>query len=105
MKYALLRWYSIRVKTWRNSRRNRTRLLRRGEFELVGHTDQFSYRSGLHLLHDVTSVDFYCGLAGPDFAGNLLIEHSADYESHNLPLSRGQCLIALLQIVDRGLLF
>jgi hypothetical protein len=56
-------------------------------------------------LHDVTSVDFYCGLAGPDFVGDLLIEHSADYESHNLPLSSGQCLITLLQIVDRGLLF
>jgi hypothetical protein len=51
-------------------------------------------------LHDVTSVDFYCGLAGSDFVGDLLIEHSADYESHNLPLSRGQCPIALLQIVE-----
>jgi len=42
---------------------------------------------------------------GSDFVCDLFIEHSAEYESHNLPLSSGQCVIALLQIVDRGLLF
>ena len=66
---------------------------------------RFNYRSGLHLFHDVPSVDFYCGLAGSDFVGNLLIEHSGDHESHDLSFPRGQCVIALLQIVDLGLLF
>jgi hypothetical protein len=28
-------------------------------YELVGRTDQFNYRSGLHLLDDMTSVDLY----------------------------------------------
>src|SRR4029077_14430784 len=99
------RWYSIRVDTWPNSRRNRTKLLRKGEFELVGHADQINYRSGLHLLHHVAPVDFYTGLPGSDFGRNLLIEHSGDHKSHNLTLSCGQCVIALLQVVDLGLSF
>ena len=74
-----------------------------GAFELVGDTDQFNDRFGAHLLHDVASVDFYCRLTGSDFVGDLLIEHSANYQTHDLPLSRGQFLIALLQIVDCGL--
>src|SRR4029077_5916733 len=61
--------------------------------------------SGLHLLHDVASVDFYCGLAGSNFRGNLLIEPSGNHQSHYLPLSRSQSVIALLQIVDLALLF
>src|SRR5580700_2109408 len=70
-----------------------------GEFELVGHADQISYRSGPHLLHHVASVDFYCGLAGSDFGRNLLIEHSGDHKSHNLTLSCGQWVIALLPVI------
>ena len=65
----------------------------------------FNHGSGLHLLHDVAAVDFYRGLAGSDFVGNQLIEHSGDYESHNLAFSSSQRVIMLLQIVDLGLLF
>ena len=66
-----------------------TRLLTRREFHLVGHAGQVNYRSSLHLVHDVASVDFYCCFARSDFGGNLLIEHSGDDESHNLLLARG----------------
>src|SRR5229473_45535 len=59
----------------------------------------------MHLLHDVASVDLYCCLAGSDFGGNVLVENAGDHEGHNLPLSRSQCVIALVQIVDLGLLF
>jgi hypothetical protein len=55
-------------------------------------------------VHDIASVDFYCGLARSDFGGNLLIQHSGDDESHNLLLPCSQCAIVLLQIVDLGLL-
>jgi hypothetical protein len=40
----------------------------------------------------VASVDFYGCLAGSNFRGNLLLEHSGNDESHNLPLSRSQIL-------------
>src|SRR5579862_5134685 len=48
-------------------------------------------------------MDFYGRLAGADFGGNVLVEHAGDYEGHHLPLSRGQCLITLVQRVDLGL--
>jgi hypothetical protein len=66
----------------------RTRLFTRRKFELVGHTNQVSQRFGLHLLHDVAPVDFYGGLAGSDFEGDLLIELSGNHERQNLLFSR-----------------
>ena len=66
--------------------------------------DQINYRSGLHLMHDVASVDFYCGFAGSNFRGNLLIEHPGDHQNHYLLLSRGQCAIAIHRSADLGLL-
>src|SRR4029077_1810780 len=44
-------------------------------------------------------------LAGSDFGGNLLIEKSGDHKSHDLALTRGQSVIASLQVVDLGLSF
>ena len=35
-----------------------------GELELISHTDQLYQRSGLHLLHHMTTMDFYGCLAG-----------------------------------------
>src|SRR4029077_4243719 len=49
-------------------------------------------------------MDFYCCLAGSEFVGDLLIEQSGNHESHNLPLSCGQIVIAFLQFVHLGLL-
>jgi len=66
-----------------------TRLFTRRKFELVGNTNQVSQGFGLHLLHDVASVDFYGGLAGSDFVGDLLIELSGNQESQNLARSLG----------------
>ncbi len=50
-------------------------------------------------------MDFYCGLAGADFGGNVLVKHAGDDEGHHLPLSCGQRFITLVQGVDLGLLF
>jgi hypothetical protein len=56
-------------------------------------------------FHDVPSMNFHGGLAGSDLVGNLLIQHAGNHERHNLPLSRSQFAMALLQIVDLGRLF
>src|SRR4029077_187009 len=50
-------------------------------------------------------MDFYCGFAGSNFRSNLLVEHSRDHQSHYLPLSHSQSVIAPLQIVDLDLFF
>src|SRR5579863_1473263 len=52
----------------------------------------------------MAAMDLYRRLAGADFGGNMFVEHARDYQGHNLPLTCGQCVVALVQIIGLGLL-
>ena len=52
---------------------------------------------GAHFVHDLTAVHLDGDFAGAQFGGDLLVEPTGDDEPHHVPLTAGQCVIALAQ--------
>jgi hypothetical protein len=59
-------------------------------WELVSHPHQIDQRSGLHLVHKVTTVNLYREFADLEPRGNLLVRTASNNFKHDLPLARRQ---------------
>src|SRR5580704_13489689 len=78
-------------------------LVARWKLKLAGHSHQFSQRSGLHLAHNVSSMDLHGDFAGPEIRGYLFIEHPGNHKTHDLALACGQRLVTFSQLSKLGL--
>src|SRR5580700_4626009 len=68
--------------------------------EFIGDANQFNERVRLHLMHDVPSMDLYCGFAGSDFPSNLFVRYAGHHQFHNGSLSRCQGKVSSMQFAD-----
>ena len=64
---AIARWYK-RLALWKRNP------------QLFCHPHQLCQRSGAHLLHDSSTLDFDGKFGGPQLSGNLLIEQTTHNE-------------------------
>ena len=56
------------------------------------HPDEVGQRSGFHLFHDPSTVDFNGSLADAEFVGDHLVRLARDDEVKHLPFAVGQFL-------------
>ena len=73
-----------------------------GDAELIRHTHQIDQRPGLHLSHDLASMDLHRCLAQLKLSCNLLVRASGDDEREDFPFARSQDIKAILQACDES---
>jgi hypothetical protein len=56
----------------------------------VCHPDQIRKRPRTEFFHHVVAMHFRGGLSNPDFRGDLLVQPACAYQTHHLPLARGE---------------
>src|SRR5271157_3400619 len=63
--------------------------------ESLSHSDQVGHRFSLHLVHDMTALNFNGGLTRPQFSSNLLVEFACDHQAHDWAFARRERLETL----------
>src|SRR5438477_5429388 len=90
-EHAIMLWYRAQSR-----RLGKSLFTRSKQLELLRHSDEFSKGASLHLVHDLSAMNFNGDFAGPKFGSNLLIEHSPNHQLHDFVLALRQRVVAAL---------
>src|SRR5258706_4799399 len=70
--------------------------------ELVGHPHQLRQRPRDHFVHDLAPMNADGDLAGTEVSGGLLVREACDHEGKDLPFTRREQSVMLLQLDQFG---